>query len=320
MSKYGYRPKLPFLRLFIILSILASVLGFTPTSPRLASNLAITSDLFAIPARRPKHVARARRSNTLSPITNAELAQHVASQYIFGPNGIMKEKAARERNRKGLGQVGESEQKDYLKMLDRHPALVLNADYQPISYLPLSMWHWQEAVKAVFAGKVTVVDVYPGVSIRATNLEIPLPSVIALIDYVQQPNSKPAFTKRNVFLRDEYRCQYCNDRFHTRDLSLDHVHPRSLGGALHWENAVTSCRTCNGRKGSLTVDRLKSVGMKLSRRPRVPTQFQLHSVATKMLPSRVHPTWAPYLGVEADVQTFQKPDEQQQAMYFEDIS
>jgi hypothetical protein len=51
------------------------------------------------------------------------------------------------------------------------------------------MWHWQEAVKAVFAGKVTVVDVYPGVSIRATNLEIPLPSVIALIDYVQQPNS-----------------------------------------------------------------------------------------------------------------------------------
>jgi len=146
----------------------------------------------------------------------------------------MKEKAAGERNRKGLGQVGESEQKDYLKMLDRHPALVLNADYQPISYLPLSMWHWQEAVKAVFAGKVTVVDVYPGVSIRATNLEIPLPSVIALIDYVQQPNSKPAFTKRNVFLRDEYRCQYCNDRFHTRDLSLDHVHPRSLGGALHW--------------------------------------------------------------------------------------
>jgi hypothetical protein len=51
------------------------------------------------------------------------------------------------------------------------------------------MWHWQEAIKAVFAGKVTVVDVYPGVMIRAANIEIPLPSVIALNDYIQQPNS-----------------------------------------------------------------------------------------------------------------------------------
>jgi hypothetical protein len=73
-------------------------------------------------------------------------------------------------------------------MLDRHPALLLNADYQPMSSLPLSLWHWQEAVKAVFSGKVTVVDTYPNVLIRAANLEVPLPSVIALTEYVPQFN------------------------------------------------------------------------------------------------------------------------------------
>lgn len=64
---------------------------------------------------------------------------------------------------------------------------------QPISYLPLSLWHWQEAVKAVFSGKVTVVEVYPDVTIRAANLEIPLPSVIALNEYVPQPNNVSRF-------------------------------------------------------------------------------------------------------------------------------
>ena len=79
-----------------------------------------------------------------------------------------------------------------------------------------------------------MVDVYPDISIRAANLEVPLPSVIALTDYVKKVNQRPAFTRRNVFLRDEYKCQYCNDRFHTADLSLDHVKPRCMGGQLNW--------------------------------------------------------------------------------------
>ena len=103
-----------------------------------------------------------------------------------------------------------------------------------MSYLPLSVCHWQEAIKSIFSGKVTVVDVYEGVTIRAANLEIPLPSVIALNDYVPQTSHRPAFTRRNVFLRDEYKCQYCKEQFHTRELSIDHVLPRSMGGQLHW--------------------------------------------------------------------------------------
>lgn len=119
------------------------------------------------------------------------------------------------------------------------PALVLNADYQPLSFTPLSLWSWQEAVKAVFRGKVTVVDVYENVKIRGVSLEIPLPSVIALNEYVSNHKAIPAFTKRNVYLRDEYKCQYCNGQFFSQnDLSIDHVHPRCKGGRLHWENAV----------------------------------------------------------------------------------
>lgn len=105
---------------------------------------------------------------------------------------------------------------------------------QPLHYLPLSLWSWQEAVKAVFCGKVTVVDVYPDTTVRAANWEIPLPSVVALNDYVKQLNNRPAFTRRNVFLRDEYKCQYCQERFHSADLSFDHVTPRCMGGQLTW--------------------------------------------------------------------------------------
>lgn len=178
------------------------------------------------------------------------------------------------------------------------PALLLNADYQPLSFTPLSLWSWQEAVKAVFRGKVTVVDVYENVNIRGVNIEIPLPSVIALNEYVSQHSATPAFTKRNVYLRDEYKCQYCNQQsFSQSELSLDHVLPRCKGGRLHWENAVTSCLNCNGRKGSLALADLESVGMRLLRPPKVPTQYELSRIASRLwLPRRkVHPTWKPFL-------------------------
>ena len=152
-------------------------------------------------------------------------------------------------------------------------------------------------MKGVFNGKVQVVDVYPDITIRAANLEVPLPSVIALTEYVKQVNKAPAFTRRNVFLRDEYRCQYCTERFHTADLSLDHVKPRCMGGQLDWENAVTSCKKCNGRKGSMTLKELRGIGMKLMQEPRVPTQMELAARAAKMVPRRVHPTWKPYIGL-----------------------
>ena len=186
-----------------------------------------------------------------------------------------------------------------IAMLDRHPALVLNADYQPLRMLPLSIWSWQDTVKAVLGGKAIVVDIYPNVYIRAVNINMPVPSVIALRDYAPTGKARPAFTRRNVFLRDGYRCQYCLGLFRTSDLSLDHVEPRCLGGRLTWENAATCCKRCNGRKGSLRPAELHRVGMELKSKPRCPTLFELAAEAQKFVPRRVHPTWAPYLGISS---------------------
>ena len=105
---------------------------------------------------------------------------------------------------------------------------------QPLSVLPLSIWSWQETVKSLFSGKVAVVDVYPDMSVRAVNVDVPLPSVVALTEFVPQPHQAPAFTRRNVYLRDGYTCQYCGKRFRFDDLSLDHVVPRCRGGKLEW--------------------------------------------------------------------------------------
>jgi 5-methylcytosine-specific restriction endonuclease McrA len=181
---------------------------------------------------------------------------------------------------------------------ERYPCLVLNADYQPISYMPLSVWHWQDAIKSVFLGKVTVVDVYPDKAVRAARCEFPLPSVIAVTEYVQsQQRTTPAFTRHNVLLRDEYRCQYCHNRFSPQDLSLDHVVPRSHGGTLTWTNAVACCRHCNGRKGCKSVAEIQELmGMTLLRKPVAPTQYELTKIASRlMLPRKIHPTWKPYL-------------------------
>ena len=94
--------------------------------------------------------------------------------------------------------------------LKHHPALVLNADYRPLSYYPLSLWPWQDAVKAVYLDRVDIVAEYEH-TVRSPSTEIRIPSVIVLKDYVK-PQKRVAFTRFNLFLRDEFRCQYCGSK------------------------------------------------------------------------------------------------------------
>jgi 5-methylcytosine-specific restriction endonuclease McrA len=117
-----------------------------------------------------------------------------------------------------------------------HPALVLNADFRPLSYFPLSIWPWQDAVHAVIAERVSVVAEYDAVA-RSPSTEIRLPSVVALREYLRTPRHV-AFTRFNVFLRDRFRCQYCGGKFAASELTFDHVVPRSRGGVTCWENIV----------------------------------------------------------------------------------
>ena len=113
-----------------------------------------------------------------------------------------------------------------------YPALVLNADFRPLSYFPLSLWSWQDAVKAVFLDRVSVLSEYE-TEVRSPSVTMKLPSVIALKDYIPSLR-RPAFTRFNVFLRDAFVCQYCSDRCPAHDLTFDHVVPRSRGGRTTW--------------------------------------------------------------------------------------
>ena len=90
---------------------------------------------------------------------------------------------------------------------DACPALVLNADFRPLSYYPLSLWCWQDAIKAVFLDRVNIVSQYDK-TVRSPSFEMRLPSVVSLKSYVK-PSRHPAFTRFNVFLRDRFTCQYC---------------------------------------------------------------------------------------------------------------
>lgn len=170
---------------------------------------------------------------------------------------------------------------------DACPALVLNADYRPLSYYPLSVWSWQDTIKAVFLDRVTILSHYDK-TVRSPSFEMRLPSVVCLKTYVK-PSRTPAFTRFNVFLRDRFTCQYCGQR---EDLTFDHVVPRSKGGQTTWENVVAACSPCNLRKG----DRLPGdVDMRPLQTPFAPSLSDLHQNGRMFPPNYLHESWLDYL-------------------------
>ena len=167
------------------------------------------------------------------------------------------------------------------------PALVLNADFRPLSYLPLSLWPWQEAVKAVFMDRVNIVSEYDRV-VHSPSLEMRLPSVVSLKRYVR-PSRRAAFTRFNVFLRDQFECQYCGD---ASELTFDHLIPRSRGGMTRWGNVVTACASCNLEKGG----RLPwEAHMHPRLKPFEPTVQELQTNGRAFPPNHLHASWRDFL-------------------------
>ena len=178
--------------------------------------------------------------------------------------------------------------------LKHYPALVLNADYRPLSYYPLSLWSWQDAIKASFLDRVDIVAEYDQV-VRSPSMLIRIPSVVVLKDYIK-PQRRVAFTRFNLFLRDEFCCQYCSSK---GDLTFDHVVPRARGGVTSWENVVAACSKCNLSKGSLS---LRQVGMSLRRPPRQPGAEELRNMGRKFPPGHLHDTWVDFLYWDAELE------------------
>ncbi len=114
-----------------------------------------------------------------------------------------------------------------------------------------------------------------GPTVGTSRGPILIPRVLQLVAYDRMPRTTIRLTRRNIFLRDGYTCQYCARRGTPRDLNLDHVMPRSRGGPMTWENVVCSCRVCNLKKGGRTPP---EANMRLLRRP-------------------VRPRWSPVLAL-----------------------
>lgn len=174
------------------------------------------------------------------------------------------------------------------------PALVLNADYRPLSYYPLSLWSWQEAIKAVFLDRVNIVSTYD-TAVHSPTFEMQLPSVVSLKTYVK-PARFPAFTRFNLFLRDRFTCQYCGDKM---ELTFDHVVPRSRGGQTTWENVITACAPCNLRKGGKMPEH---ADMQPMQAPYRPTVNDLHKNGRLFPPNYLHESWQDYLYWDSELE------------------
>jgi len=171
--------------------------------------------------------------------------------------------------------------------LEKCPALVLNADFRPLSYYPLSLWCWQDAVKSVFLERVSIVSNYRR-KIRSPSFEMSLPSVIALKNFIK-PSEHPSFTRFNVFLRDKFMCQYCGSN---SELTVDHLLPRSKGGKTDWNKVVTACSGCNAQKGGRLYDNSE---MSLQQIPYQPSTEDLHRNGKNFPPNFLHKSWIDYL-------------------------
>lgn len=165
--------------------------------------------------------------------------------------------------------------------------LMLNADGAPVSWLPLSIISWEEAIKYMVLDKATVLDWYDDWTVHSQNWETKVPSVMILKEY-EKRKTAIRYSKHNVFLRDGYVCQYCGDDVSRKTATLDHVLPVSHGGKTTFENTVTACGPCNANKGND-----KKIVPK--NKPFKPTYFQLVEKRKKMAWDLPHPAWANYL-------------------------
>ena len=178
-----------------------------------------------------------------------------------------------------------------------HPALLLNADFRPLSYFPLSLISWQEAIKSVFLDRVQIVSTYSR-RVHSPSLSMEIPSVVALKSFVNLGRN-PAFTRYNVFLRDHFSCQYCGVQKPVESLTFDHVIPRCQGGPTTWENVTAACQDCNLFKGGRSP---LQANMQLLSEPHRPSVWELQENGRSFPPNYLHESWMDFLYWDSELE------------------
>lgn len=167
-----------------------------------------------------------------------------------------------------------------MQLLQRS-VLVLNNAYEPVNITTV-----QRAMRLVCKGAAVVQDA-SAFFLRSQRVAYPLPSVVRLLSYRRPPRQPRGASRRHIFMRDGYACQYCGKSLAAGGLTLDHVIPKSRGGKSTWENLVACCHPCNNRKGDRTP---AEAGLTLAK---TPARFGLHAKHRMM--ARGHEGWELYL-------------------------
>lgn len=165
--------------------------------------------------------------------------------------------------------------------------LLLNADCQPVSFLPLSVISWQDAVKNVVLNKAVVLDWYDDWIVHSINWQTRVPSVIMLHDYMMC-KTKVRCTRQNILLRDHWMCAYCMQPLTEKNATIDHVLPVSKGGKTSFTNVVAACSTCNLLKGN-------DHRIIPKKKPHKPEYWELVNLRKKRPFTIKHESWRPYI-------------------------
>ena len=158
--------------------------------------------------------------------------------------------------------------------------LVLNQSYEPIYISTI-----KKAIVLVILSKAELIAPKQGIIIHSIKQNYPYPSVIRLSRYFKTTR-KVLLTRKNLFYRDDSTCQYCGKKL--KDLTIDHIIPKSRGGADTWENLVTACHVCNNKKGNLTPE---EANIKLLSIPRKPNYIAF----LKKFIENIDENWKPFL-------------------------
>lgn len=165
--------------------------------------------------------------------------------------------------------------------------LVLNSNYTP-----LGVTSWQKAITLYFSGKVEIIQDYPDKLIRSVSLTMNMPAVIRVLKWIKSKKVGIRFNKRNIYIRDNGKCCYCNRFVSETRATFDHVVPKSRGGLTNWTNIVTACYNCNQAKDCRTPE---EAGLTLHHTPSKPDRLQLDLAFSLKYQNNIPEMWKQWI-------------------------